>query len=88
MLVIFLRKLKWRNLLFILMRNIHTLFDHVFNSLEPTVLNCIEQWGLSVLVDDVDVCSIGYQLLYGLVVAFTHTVENWSLTICVDVIRI
>lgn len=88
MLVEFLCKLKWGYLLFILMRNVYPLLDHVFYSFEPTVFDCVEQRCLSVLVDDVDICSVRNQLLDGLIVAFTYAVEDWSLPISVDVIRI
>ena len=87
-LVEFLCKLKWGYLLFILMRNVYPLLDHVFYSFEPTVFDCVEQRCLSVLVDDVDICSVRNQLLDGLIVAFTYAVEDWSLPISVDVIRI
>lgn len=56
--VVFLRKLKRRHLFFVLVVNVDSLLDQVFNSLKPTTLDCVEQRCLSVLVDDVDVCSV------------------------------
>jgi len=81
-------KLEWCYLLFVLLHNVHSLLDHVFNCLKPTVLYGIEQRRLSVLVDDVNVSTVGNQLLDCLVVTFTHTVEYGSLPINVKMIRV
>ena len=88
MLVVPFSKLEWCYLLFILVHNIHSLLDHVFNCLKPTVLYSVEQRRLSVLVNDVNVSTVRNQLLDCLVVTFTHTVEYRSLPINVNVIRI
>jgi hypothetical protein len=81
-------KLKWRDLLFVLVHDIHSFLYHVLNCFKPTILDRVKQRRLSVLIDDVDVSAIRNQLLNCLVVSFTYTVENWSLTIDVDMIWI
>lgn len=81
-------KLKWSDLLFVLVHNIYPLLYHVLNCLKSTVLDRVEQRRLSVLVDDIDVSTVRNQLLNCLIISFTYTIEYGSLTVDVDVIRI
>jgi hypothetical protein len=85
-LVVSLSKLKGSYLLLVLMQDVNSLFNHVIHSLEPTGLYCVEQRRLSVLIDYVNVGSKRNQLLDGLVIALSNTVEDRRLTVNVDVI--
>lgn len=84
----FFGEVTWSFASFVFNFDVYTTLDQIFHHFVFVVLDCVENCGLPVEIDDVWVCSILDELLGRRYDALTNTIEDRCLTISVHVVHI